>query len=456
MSFRIRLCLTHVATAAVAASCVWFGLQTRGFSQLACVVLFGCGIGVPAAIAAFWLMRGLRQMESALTDLHRDQPACGLSELDQTIQRLLLATRRQRAISQNVDELMRSLGHVAPLTASGTDSHLLSHALGQIARSSAKGVGNIMDFGNDIAKSAHDANWGAQQQIRAIENAVNSVERLSRTIDYVGGDAESTNTAARDAADCAAKGLDLIQLLIRGMQDIRTNVEFSEKKVAALGRQSEQISSIVETMGNISARTDMLALNASIEAVRAGQEGRGFAVVAEEVRKLAESTANASRDIAALVDTMQAETHDTISLITEERQQLQEEVQLINETGTTLENIRRSSMTAIDRSRGISDATVEQLQRTQEVVQAIQQVSTIANNIRDRSETMRHKTIDLLETAQDLEECLSPIYHSCDSEGPVAERRPVARNESLRARKRDESESQDKLFEAVQAGEFAR
>ncbi|MCP4510039.1 MAG: hypothetical protein GY826_26995 [Fuerstiella sp.] len=240
------------------------------------------------------------------------------------------------------------------------------------------------------------------------------------------------------------------------MEAIRTNVEFSEKKVAALGQQSEQISSIVETMGNISARTDMLALNASIEAVRAGQEGRGFAVVAEEVRKLADSTAKASCDIAALIDAIQSEAQDTVSAISEGRQQVQQEISRVNAAGVALEEISRSSTAAAGRSRQIVDVTLEQLQRTQEVVRAMQQVSTIAGRISERSESTRHQTNDLVEAALDLEEGLSPMYHYGDSDLPSGERRSNGVSDSSRFHERRSGATADELLEAVSGGEFSQ
>ena len=192
-------------------------------------------------------------------------------------------------------------------------------------------------------------------------------------------------------------------------------MEFSEKKMVALSQQSEQISSIVETMGNISARTDMLALNASIEAVRAGQEGRGFAVVAEEVRKLAERTASASREIAALVDAIQHDAQDTVTAISQERDQVQDEIRRVTEAGLKLEEIGRTAVVVGDRSRQISTDTMEQLQRVQDLVNALRKVSTIATRIKGHSDATRNKTTDLAETAQDLEEGLSPMYHYGDA-----------------------------------------
>lgn len=458
MSYRIRLCLTHISTAVVAAYSVWYGLQVRGFSQIAFMILFGGGIAVPSFLAALWLMRGLSQMEAALTNLHEQPGASGITELDQTTERLHSGLQRQRMLARNAVEVIRRLGHPTLAGADGAapaEAFNLTNALGQLSRASAKSVGSILALRNDIARGVHDIDGAAQQQVRTIEHAINSVELLSRRIDVVGLDAGAANLAAREAAELASTGLEFIRNMIRGMHGIHANVELSEKKVASLGQQTEQISSIVETMGNLSARTDMLALNASIEAVRAGQEGRGFAIVAEEVRKLAESTATASRNISALVEAIQSEAHDTVSAMTEEQNQIQEEIRRVNEASTILESIRRSTSTSVERSGQISEATLEQLQCTQEVVEAMRQLSLNANTLRNSSETIRHKTTDLAEAAQELEDELSPIYHYGDSNRQSIDRRYSRKYDNIEERQREVSEECGELL-MVGAGEEAR
>ena len=398
-------------------------------------------------------------MESALTASPGESISCGLAELDQSTARLRTVLQRQRTLVKNVDDLVYRLGHLSGSSSTevvGTESPLLTDALGHLSRSTAQCVGGIMSLGTDIAKGAHDSNKGVEQQILSIHVAITSLELLSQRIDAVGRDAETANAAAKEAGDRAARGLELVRELVCGMHHIRNNVEFSEKKVVSLGQQSEQIGSIVEMLGNISARTDMLALNASIEAVRAGQEGRGFAVVAEEVRRLAESTATAARDIAALVDTIQTDAQDTVSAMTDERLQVLEEIRRIHEAGATLENIRHSSMAAVDHSRQISGSTVEQLQRTQEVVRAMQQVSAIAAKIRDRNDMIRHKTTDLAESAQVLEEGLSPMYNFGDPGRPSFTQKSGARSGNAAERRWDTPDVGEELFEAVSGGEFAR
>ncbi|MCR9201246.1 MAG: methyl-accepting chemotaxis protein [Planctomycetaceae bacterium] len=445
MTYRIRLFLSHIATALVAGYCVWYGQQVQGFSKLAFMVLFGASVVVPNALAAWWLSRGLKSLEKSLLDVSLERTSTGLAELDEVGDTLRQAFERQRGLEHDVQDFIGRLGRERAgrrFRRAGENTELLTDALGQLSRAAARDISSVMSVGDDIARGAHDVHSGAQEQSRTVENAITSVEQLSTRISGISESSEATGAAVEEAALRAQAGLDLIQQLVRGIEGVRTNVDYSTKKIASLGQQSEQISSIVETMGAISARTDMLALNASIEAVRAGQEGRGFAVVAEEVRRLAESTASASREIAALVDAIQSEASDTVSVMREERHQMQEELHRAAETLSAFEQIAECSALAADRSRQVTDFAAQQLTHTQEVVNAMQQVSSIAERIGVRSDSIRHKTTDLVETAQGLETGLSPMFHYGDSQ-PAAERREVSERPG------------EELYHAVAEGEFA-
>lgn len=142
--------------------------------------------------------------------------------------------------------------------------------------------------------------------------------------------------------------------------------------------------------------------------------------------------------------------------MTEERHQVHDEIRRVSAAGSAFENIRLSYIAAAERSRQISGSMVEQLQRTQEVVRAIRQVSTIATRIRDRNESIRSKTTDLAETAQDQEEIFSSMYHCGDLELQTSTRRLNAESGKAGKRRRGLSEATDELFEAVKDGEFSQ
>ena len=227
MSYRIRLFLTHMATAVVAGFSLWYGLQAQSFSQLAFLLLFTAGIAVPSILAAWWLTRGLRRLESSLADAHATSDSSGLPELDRVTGRLQTVLKGQRALVQNVDELVLRLGHTtsgSQLERSAVDSHLLTDALGQLSRTSARDVGRIMSLGDDMAKVAHDTHCGALEQTRMVANAIGAVEVLAGKIDIVSSEAEAAGSSAQESAEQATKGLDLVDQMVRGMEAIRTNV----------------------------------------------------------------------------------------------------------------------------------------------------------------------------------------------------------------------------------------
>jgi len=300
MSYRITLLLTHIASGSIAGGAGWFaatgqgGVVTCSAAGVAAVVLTG-------VTCAWWMARGLAKFEDALLAVDSTPRHVGVAEFDGLVDRVRTVLSDQRRAVRDINELLERI-NPEPST-SRHDS--LRSALSRLVRSTAKDVGRIMSFGDDIAQSANDAHWGAQEQARTVTRTVEAVEDLSGKIDLVASNANSASNAASEVSEAANKGLLLVHELIQGMDRIRAKVAVGEKKVLSLGERSQEIGSIVETMTGISSRADILALNASIEAVRAGQEGRGFAVVAEEVRKLAERTAKASREIAALVESIQ-------------------------------------------------------------------------------------------------------------------------------------------------------
>ena len=189
---------------------------------------------------------------------------------------------------------------------------------------------------------------------------------------------------------------------MEGMERIRTHVGASESRLRALGEHSQEIGSIVETIGAISSRTDMLALNASIESVRAGEHGRGFAVVAEEVRKLAEQAAQATREVAGLIESIQLETQESVSPMVEERREVQ-----TTQVGE------------------ITAATQLQLQLTTDVVLAMERIADVAKSSRARAEEACWTVNTLSKLAERFGTSLQPLrLHDAppvhDTQNPAA------------------------------------
>lgn len=419
MTFRNRLFVTHLATAVF--SGVFFWLMNRspvGNIFYLYALAIPLTVIFPAIGAHLWLMKGLRKItvrleaRESLADLRT-----GISELDELAQAMCDVVDKNR---EGWNSLQRLLGQLTTQNSQDGAKHnvelngkRLSQALARVSRAVAAEVGRILNLINEISQRSHETTIEAKTQTNTIGQTIHYVEQLSSNIDLILGNAESANKSAIDACQAAAQGQELIEKLIIGMRRIRSYVETGERKVLSLGERSQEIGSIVETMGTLSARTDMLALNASIEAIRAGEQGRGFAIVAEEVRKLAEHTNNASREIADLIESMRAETQDTITAMAEERAQVQEEVARVNEAGGALAKIRETSSASAERVGEISRITMEQLRGTQEMIQAMQQVSAISEDVYERASKVRQTTTEVISVTRDLEHWISPMFH-CD------------------------------------------
>ena len=165
---------------------------------------------------------------------------------------------------------------------------------------------SALDEANErVASGAHD-------QSEAVSRTATSVEALSDRIDRISRNAGEAADACERARQEAQQGLDQVHSVIEGMDRLLTRIEANGRKVRRLEDRSTEIGVIVELIRGISSRTDMLALNATIESIRAGEHGRGFAIIAEEIRKLAERAAAATREIGTLVEAIQADTQESI------------------------------------------------------------------------------------------------------------------------------------------------
>ena len=227
----------------------------------------------------------------------------------------------------------------------------------------------------------------ARQQSDAAASMAASVEEMSVSIDQVRDNAQEAHGISREASSISSEGASVIHGAATEMRKISEAVQSSADIVEDLGRQSDQITSIVNTIKEIADQTNLLALNAAIEAARAGEQGRGFAVVADEVRKLAERTGLSTKEIAGMVTKIQSGTKSAVGSMQAGVTQVSNGVQLANQAGDSINRIRDGAERVTNVVNDISDAIKEQ---SAAGTQIAHQLETIAQMSEESAIAVKH------------------------------------------------------------------
>jgi twitching motility protein PilJ len=248
---------------------------------------------------------------------------------------------------------------------------------------------------------------GATNQSAELLDASQMIQRMSAEITKVSDGADVAVAAAKRTEASAAEGSKAVEDVIAGMGTLRANVQAGAKKMKNLGDRSMEITGIVSTISRISEQTNMLALNAAIEAARAGEHGRGFAVVAEEVRKLAERTATATRDIDRLVKAIHIETTETVTAIEQQTHVVEQEAEAVGEAGQSLRKIQGASSESSAVVIDISSIAREQAKRTGSFVNAIGRITSIARETEHGATGTVSTVQELARVAQQLQKSVA-------------------------------------------------
>ena len=208
--------------------------------------------------------------------------------------------------------------------------------------------------------SAHQLAAASEAQSKQIESASRAIGRMASSIEEVSGNAERSSDVARHSVDVAHKGGDAVRRTIEGMNAIRETIQETSKRIKRLGESSQEIGNIVELINDIADQTNILALNAAIQASMAGEAGRGFAVVADEVQRLAERSANATKQIEFLVRTIQTDTNEAIVSMERSTTDVVGGALLAENAGAALEEIEQVSNQIASLVQNISSSAREQ------------------------------------------------------------------------------------------------
>jgi twitching motility protein PilJ len=260
---------------------------------------------------------------------------------------------------------------------------------------------------NDMLGATDQMASGAEKQAREATTVSREVETMSRSVQLVASNAASAANAAGQTLDAATRGEGAVRDSLAGMQRIRGEVQVISKRIKSLGDRSLEISEIVDTIEEIASHTNLLALNAAIEAAGAGESGVRFAVVADEIRKLAERAAKATKDIAARIRAVQAETQEAVVAMEEGTREVEAGYKVTIRAEESLKSIAGISKTSAELAQEISASSQQQVRGADGVVRAMRSIADVAVHTEQAVLQTRRTVDDLVKLADELTRSLS-------------------------------------------------
>ena len=245
------------------------------------------------------------------------------------------------------------------------------------------------------------------EQLREIRETGQSVLDMAQRINQVSGQAQESAQVARASLQAAESGLQAVEDAIGGMNAIRDQIQETSKRIKRLGESSQEIGEITELISDITEQTNVLALNAAIQAASAGEAGRGFSVVAEEVQRLAERSADATRQIAALVKAIQTDTQDAVAAMERSTQGVVEGAKLSDNAGNALTEIDRVSRRLAELIEQISASASREAESANEVAGNIQHIFAVTEQTGEGTRSTAQQVRELSAMAEELRQSVA-------------------------------------------------
>ncbi len=267
--------------------------------------------------------------------------------------------------------------------------------IGELIGKVTEAVQATASAANQISSSSEEMAAGAQEQSSQATEVAGAVEEMTKTIIETTKHTSMASEASKNAGQVAKEGGKVVNETIQGMVRISEVVRRSAETVQELGKSSNQIGEIVQVIDDIADQTNLLALNAAIEAARAGEQGRGFAVVADEVRKLAERTTKATKEIAAMIKQIQKDTVGAVESMQQGTEEVEKGKELAEKAGKSLKEIITGAENVVDIISQVAAASEEQSSTSEQISRSIESISSVTQESASGVQQIAHATEDL-------------------------------------------------------------
>lgn len=307
------------------------------------------------------------------------EAAAEMQELASRPDELGTMAQAMQEMNEKVRALMRNVAQTAEYLAASSEE--LTSSAEQAA-----------DVSQSIAESIVKVAGACSEQFDGVQTANEHTKKLTQHMQDFEGHLEETGQQVQKTSDVATEGRQGVATAVTGMQSIQTNVSHIAEIIEGLGENSKQIGEIVDTIAGIAEQTNLLALNAAIEAARAGEHGRGFAVVADEVRKLAEQSQEAASEISERIGRIQSSTQEAVDAMHQGLSEVMDGTKTVQGAGTSFEGIASMVGKVAEASQAMQSSVERLTQSIGRIDAAVEEINTKSRSVADEAQTVSAAT----------------------------------------------------------------